>query len=133
FNVVLPGAGENHIGRVKMQKAAKRNLVLTTVSSLNMLGGTYQTVEQEELYQHITFALMRGVYRKQLVDVGNELIAMADHALGLRQTDVAERISEILINAPLPRAHRNIGQYYRALSIKPHAGVAAVNLILESV
>ena len=95
--MILAGADENHIGRVKMQRAAKSNLILTTGSSFTVLGGTYQAIEREELYQHITFALLRGVYRKQLADVGNELIVMADHALGLRQVDVAERISEVLL------------------------------------
>ena len=84
FIIALPGAGENYIGGVKMQKAAKRNLVLTTVSSFNVSGGTGQTIEQEGLYQHITFALIKGTYKKQLDDVGNELIAMADHAIALR-------------------------------------------------
>jgi hypothetical protein len=130
--VILAGADENHIGRVKMQRAAKSNLILTTGSSFTVLGGTYQAIEREELYQHITFALMRGAYRKQLADVGNELIVMADHALGLRQVDVAERISEVLINAPLPREYHNIGQYYRALSIKPLGGSATI-VILERV
>jgi tetratricopeptide (TPR) repeat protein len=116
-----------------MQKAAKRNLVLTTVSSFNVSGGTGQTIEQEGLYQHITFALIKGTYKKQLDDVGNELIAMADHAMALRQSDVVERISEILINGPLSREYHNIGQYYRALSVKGRVGIPAVNALLEGV
>lgn len=116
-----------------MQIAAKRNRVLTTVSSLNRLGGISQAVEQEEFYQYITFALMSGAYRRQLTDVGNELIVMADHAINLRQSEVAERISGILINAPLPCKYQNIGQYYRALSVKQRLGLVATNAILEGV
>jgi tetratricopeptide (TPR) repeat protein len=116
-----------------MQRDAKRNLVLTTVSSFNLLGGTYQTVEPEKLYQHIAFALMKGAYNNHLEDVGNELTTMADHAVGLRQADAAERISEILMKAPLPHEYHKIGQYYRALSVKRRDGVSAANSILERI
>ncbi len=51
---------------------------------------------------------------------------MADQSLTFRQAYIVERISEILINVPLPSEYHNIGQYYRALSVKRRYGVAAL-------
>jgi tetratricopeptide (TPR) repeat protein len=50
--------------------------------------------------------------------VGNRLIAMAHHALDTKQTDTVEQISQLLINAPLPREYQSIGHYYGVFCLK---------------
>jgi tetratricopeptide (TPR) repeat protein len=131
FIMVLPGAGENHIGRVKMHNAAKRNLVLTTVSSFNSLGWTYQAVEQKKLYQHIVSGFSKGFHKIQWQEVGDGLIAVAEHALGLRQAEIVERAGQMLINAPLPSKYSSIGRYYEALSISRRGDYVSSTAILE--
>jgi hypothetical protein len=116
-----------------MQIAAKRNLVLTTVSSLNSLGGTYQAVRQGELYQPIVWPFIKRSHRTCWTEVGNRLIIVAEHALNMRQPDVVDQASQILLNSPLPREYHNIGQYYRAMSIKRTMGSTAARGILEDV
>jgi hypothetical protein len=131
FTVVLPGAGENHIGIVKMQMAAKRNLVLTVVSSLSQLGGTNQATTQEALYQYIVSTLSKGLHKTQLREAGDKLIVVAEHSLGTRHTQILEQIGRILTNAIFPREYRSIGKYYEALSINRRGDFTSSTLILE--
>lgn len=131
FIVVLPGAGENHIGRVKMQIAANRNRILTTVSSLPMFDWTSQVVEQGELYQHVVSALAKASRKIQSLGIGDRLVRIAEHALGMRQTDIVEQVGQVLTNLLLPRGYRSIGQYYQALAITRRGDLASSTAILE--
>lgn len=132
FLVVSPGTGENHIGRVNMQVAAKRNRILTTVSSLNRLGGICQAVvEREELYQHIVTALTKGSFKTQSLKIGDRLITLAEHALGMRETQIVEQVGQMLMNIPLPQGYFSIGQYYKALSLTKRGDISSSTAILE--
>lgn len=133
FNVVLPAEGENHRGRVNMKMVATNNLFFTGSSSLLEFGGEmHHLSKQGELYYHlIDLALIKGFSKAQLCDMGDKLIAMADHALDMRQTEAAERISEILVNAPLPREYRQIGRYYQAMCVMRRGDYIASRAILE--
>lgn len=115
-----------------MQIAAKRNLVLTTVSSLSQPGGTNQAITQEELYQHIVSALTKASHKTLSLELGQRLIIMAEHALNTRETNIVEQVSQILINAPLLGEYRNIGHYYWALCITRGGDPAASTTILEN-
>jgi hypothetical protein len=97
---------------------APTRLFLTCFSSLKQFGDISEAIRHGGLYQRIANALITGIYKTHLEDVGNSLIQIADHALSFRQIDTAERASELLLNAPLPDKYQNIGQYYQALCIK---------------
>jgi tetratricopeptide (TPR) repeat protein len=118
---LLPKEGRDHMGREKMHTAAKSNLVFTENFSLDleMLTGLPKASRQAEFYQQITRSLIKGAYKKQsFIELGNRLVAVADRAYALRQMDVVEQASLILLNLPLPRDYRSIAQYYQAYCIK---------------
>lgn len=114
-----------------MQIAAKRNLAFTTGSSLICLGGTYQAVSQGELYQHIVLAFSKGVNKTQVKEFGDEVIAIAEYALGVRQPELVEQASRLLINGPLPNQYRSIGRYYEGLSKSRRGDYYSSTAILE--
>ncbi len=118
-----------------MKRVAKNNLFFTAASSLIESGGEmHHSSKQGELYYRLVdLALRKGLSKAQLCDTGNKLIAMTDHALDMRQTEAAERISEILINAPLPREYEQIGQYYKAVCVMRSGDYIAPRLMLEQV
>lgn len=114
-----PKEGEDHRGRKKMQTAAKSSFVLTETSSLEMLNGLPKASRQGEFYQQITEAIIKGTYKKQsFIELGNRLVAVADRAYALRQMDVVEQASHIILNLPLPRDYGSIARYYQAYCIK---------------
>jgi hypothetical protein len=115
-----------------MKIAAKRNLVLTTFSSLYWPGGTNQADGQGGLYQPIAWSLIRGIHKRQLLEIGNGLIAVAEHALGLHRTEIAEQASKLLMNGQLPREYHSIGRYYQALCFTRRGDSAASTARLES-
>lgn len=70
-------------------------------------------------YQQIASKLTKAVYDTEaLTWAGNRLIALADQALDMKQTETVEQISQLLISAPLPREYKSIGHYYRVFSLK---------------
>lgn len=98
-----------------MQIAAKNNLVLTELSSLNELAGVLPATGYGRFYQHVISALLKGVHTGQsFADLGNRLIALARHAFTLRQPGTVGQISQLLMNLPLPASYRSIGRYYHA-------------------
>ena len=114
-----------------MQIVTKRNLVLTTASSLNFLGRTYQVVGHGELYQHIVSALLKGSHKIQGQEFGELLIGVAEYALGVRQSGLVEQVSHLLINAPLPRQYHSIGRYYEGLSRSRQGDYTSSTAMLE--
>ena len=102
-----------------MQTAAINNLVLTEGSSLEMLTGLPKTSRQAEFYQQIIKTIIKGTCKKQsLVELGNWLVAVADRAYALRQMDVVEQSSQLLLNLPLSGDYRSMARYYQAYCIK---------------
>jgi hypothetical protein len=85
------------------------------------------------LYQPIVQALIRGFDKTQSLKVADNLIAVAEYAMDMRQPDVVEQAGQILMNSPLPREYQSIGQYYRALSTRRLVGSTAAKVMLESV
>ncbi len=118
-----------------MKKVAKNSLFFTAASSLIESGGEmhHLSKQQELYYRLLDLALIKGLSKAQSCEIGNKLIAMADHALDMRRTEEAERISEILINAPLPREYEQIGRYYQAMCAMRHGDYPESRAMLECV
>ncbi|MGA9768850.1 MAG: tetratricopeptide repeat protein [Blastocatellia bacterium] len=85
------------------------------------------------MYQHLVSILIRGAYEKQFGNIGTQLIILADHALAMRNTDVAEQASEILVNTPLPHSYHGIGHYYKAMSVFHRGEYIIARAMLERV
>lgn len=102
-----------------MQTAARSNLFLTEFSSLINVADIKTANKQAEFYQQFVYGLIKGVRTKQaLIQAGDRLIALAEHFYQLRQMQVVEQVSQLLISLPLPREYESIANYYRALCIK---------------
>ena len=100
-----------------MQKATTNNLF--DIEAFSFKGETNHVSLQSAFYQQIVANLIKAVYDTDaLTRAGNRLIALADHALDMQQTDAVEQIAQILISAPLPREYQSIGHYYRVFSLK---------------
>ena len=115
FIGLSPKKGEDQKGIVKMQTAAKSNLVLTEFPSLSWLAELQKQTSHAEFYQHIAKGLIKGTYTKQIfTELGNSLIALAEHAYRLRLLDVVEQSSQLLLNLPLSSKYRSVGHFYEA-------------------
>ena len=124
---------EKQMGSVKMQAAAKSNLVLTDFSSLRWLSGIQEPVQHTESYQQIGSRLVRGKCIKQvLADLGKRLVVLAQNAYTLRQIESLEEISQVLMNLPMPE-YRSIGLYYHALVLKRKGNTTLAKGLLEHV
>lgn len=100
-----------------MQIATKSNLIFID-SSLHRLASCLTANNQAEFYQQISKGLIKGISTKQsLEQVGNKFIALAEYADELRQMDVVEHASQLLIHLPLGNKYQSIGNYYQALCV----------------
>lgn len=115
-----------------MKKAVNNNLVPSRFSSSDTVGEAGQASEQEGLYGRVALALLKCANESQLREVGDRLTHLADQALGLRHAEVVEQVSNILINSPLPRQYRSIGQYYQAINIQRRGEPDRARAILET-
>jgi hypothetical protein len=116
---LLPVEAENQSGRASMQTAAKNSLVLTDSSSLKRFADIETTISYGGFYQLIASRLIRGGQFKQVVhEVLNRLVVLAEHSYAFRQMSTLEKLSEVLVNSPLPRQYEPVGRYYRALCIQ---------------
>lgn len=123
---------EANTGRDKIQRATINNRFDIYTLSLTAFSETDNVSLNSALYQQIAAKFIKGTYKTEaLTRLANRLIAMADHALDFKQTDQAEQISHILMNAPLPTEYRNIGQYYLACCIKRRGESDAARVRLE--
>ena len=102
-----------------MQTAATNSLVLTDLSSLKRFADSKTAISYGGFYQELISQLAKGVYSNQVLhDLGEMLVVVAEHAYGFRQIDAIERVSQILMNSPVPRQYKAVGRYYRALYIQ---------------
>jgi tetratricopeptide (TPR) repeat protein len=75
-------------------------------------------------YQQFASKLTKAVYDTEaLTRVGNRLVALAHHALDMKQTDTVEQIGQLLVNAPLPRRYQSIGHYYQVFCLKRRGAI----------
>ena len=97
---------------------ANNNLVLTEFSSLKRLAESQTTLSNGGLYQQLAWKIASGISGKHaLHELGKRLVVLAEHAHAFRQMDALENISQVLMNSPVPRVYKAVGQYYQAVCI----------------
>lgn len=115
-----------------MQTVAKSNFVLTEVASLNWLAGLHKQTSHAAFYQQITRGLAKGFHTRQiLAGLGDNLIALAEHAFKLRRVDIVEQASQFLLALPLSGEYQNIGLYYEAAALNLRGRFTDVRSLLE--
>lgn len=124
--------GENHIGKVNMQTAATNRFLLTSSSSLKR-SNLQNVIKLGGFYQQI-FTLAKDAYKSDaLCNLGNNLIAVAEHAYTLREMNTVEEVAELTMALPLPRDYERAAQYYKALCVGRRGDVSEAVSLLESV
>jgi tetratricopeptide (TPR) repeat protein len=109
-----------------MHIVANSKRTLTGITSLGLSPG--------EFYQHLTSGLIKGIFSKQAVyDLAHKLIALAEHAYSLRQTDIVREVSQLLLHLPLDSAYKSLGNYYHALCVYRSGNYADARYQLEQV
>ena len=120
-----------------MNTAAKTpifNRLPIDIFSFKWLARLQRATSPGEFYQQIASELIKGIYTKQaLTDVGNKLIALADHANAVLQVNAIEHVSQLLLSLPLPHQYEKVGRYYYALSLKRRGRIAEARTLLEQV
>ena len=117
-----------------MQASANSNLILTDLSSFKPLAGLHKDISHAAFHYQIISELMRGVYRKQTFSqLGNTLVALAQHSYSLRLTDAVEKASDFLLNLPLGPEYQSVGRYYQALCIYRRGEADEARILLERV
>lgn len=117
-----------------MQTAAESNLALMFISSFEGVAGVLPTVEKLELNRQISQALIQGMCRRQsLHALAERLIAVADHAYPLRQMEVVEQASGLLLCLPLPHEFKSIACYYKAICLKQRGQIDEARVLFERV
>ena len=124
--------GENHIGKVNMQTAATNRFLLTSSSSLKR-SNLQNVIKLGGFYQQI-FMLAKDAYKSDaLCNIGNNLIAVAEHAYTLREMNTVEEVAELTMALPLPRDYERAAQYYKALCVGRRGDVPEAVSLLERV
>lgn len=129
-----PCEGENRSGRAKMQTAANTSLVLTSYSSKAVLADSEIVINHGGLFRHIvTSHLAETIHSQELfVKLANELIRFAEQAYMVRNVEVLDEVSQVLMNLPVNFA-RQIGLYYHALAINRKGQIDEAEGLLETV
>lgn len=117
-----------------MQRANINNLFLIDRNSSKVLADLHRSIRQGEFYQQIADGLIRGVYKREAINrLGDNLTALAHHANTIRQTDVVEQASQMLMNLPLPREYRSIGRYYHSFNLRREGRTADARTLLVNI
>lgn len=107
-----------------MQKATINNLFNIEVLPYTVLGEANHAPQHRALYQQVASEIIKPLTNTQVfVQIANRLIRIAEQALDLRQTPILEQISQVLMNAPLPRQYQSIGEYYRGFVLKRRGAI----------
>jgi tetratricopeptide (TPR) repeat protein len=70
--------------------------------------------------------------KDRLIQVGNQLIELAEHAYGCRQLDRLAEISQTLLGLPLPRPYRSAAHYFRGLELIRRGDLVPAKSLLEN-
>jgi hypothetical protein len=99
-----------------MQTTANSNLVLTDFSSLKRFADLKTAISYGGFYQQVASELVKGIHTRQfLSDMGEKLVDFVEHAHAFRQVKALSEMSKVLLDAPVPRPYKAVGQYYQAL------------------
>lgn len=115
-----------------MQTAATNRFLLTSSSSLKR-SNLKNVIKQGGFYQQI-FRLAKDAYKTDaLCNIGNSLLAVAEHAYTLREMNTVEEVAELTTALPLPRGYERAAQYYKALCVRSRGEIAEAVSLLERV
>ena len=115
-----------------MQRAANSGSIIKGLSTL--IAETQASSGQAAFYRHLGVQLIKGVYSDRLfIDLGNNLVALAEHAYSLRQLDRVGELSQALLTLPLPGEYRSAGRYFRALEVNRRGDLDAARSLFEDI
>jgi len=115
-----------------MQTAATNRFLLTSSSSpkrfnlqnLVKLGGFYQQI----------ILLAKDAYKRDaLCNLGNNLIAVAEHAYTLREMNTVEDVVHLAASLPVPDEHKRAARFYKAVCASRRGEISQAITLLEGV
>ena len=102
-----------------MQRTESKSLTLIDFLSSNQISETRTEPEPDIVHQQIVSLIIKSVNTElALTDIGDKLLAFAEHAYTFRRMDAVESLSMLLINLPFSEQYKSAGRYYKALCIK---------------
>jgi tetratricopeptide (TPR) repeat protein len=108
------GASDDHIGIVNMQTAATNSFLLTSSSSLKRFG-LQHVISLGGFYQQISLLAKEAYNRDAIRSLGNELIALTEHAYILRRMNTVEEMVNRVQASPLPDEYKRAAEFYKAV------------------
>lgn len=117
-----------------MQTAANTNRILTGCSSKAELADSENVVSSSGLLRHIVARhFAQTVHSLELfANLTNELTRLAEQAYVMRDVEALDEVSDVLMALPVDAA-RQIGLYYRALSINRRGHRDEAEILLKTV
>ena len=90
-------------------------------------------VKQSTMSAELALRVIGKVHTKgQLIQVGNQLIELAEHAYGCRQLERLAEISQTLLGLALPHSYRSAAHYFRGLELIRRGDLVAAKSLLEN-
>ena len=126
------GVSENHIGKVNMQTAATNSFLLTSSSSLKRFG-LQHVISLGGFYQQILVLAKEAHKTDALINLGNNVIALAEQAYLLRQMDIVEEAVKLSQTLPLSDDYKWAIKYYEAVCAGRKREIDKANSLFESV
>src|SRR5215813_10163234 len=92
----------------------------------------HSLVKQPAMSAELALRVIGKVHEKdQLIQVGNQLIELAEHAYGCRQLDRLADIGQTLLGLPLPRPYRSAAYYFQGLERIRRGDLISAKSLLE--
>lgn len=113
----------------EMRKAAYNRIAFTGLSLINE---TQPPLGRAVLSKHLGVQLLHGVYSNCLFTaLGDQLVALAEQAYGLRQLDRVGELSQALLTLPLPDEYRSAARYFRGLELNRQGDLYSARSVFE--
>jgi tetratricopeptide (TPR) repeat protein len=125
-------SGENHIGIVNMQTAATNSFLLTSSSSLKRFG-LQHVISLGGFYQQILILAKEAYKRDALSNLGNNVIALTEHAYTFRQMNTVEEMVKLSQALPLPDDYKRVAEFYKAVCAGRKGQIPEATFLFESV
>ncbi len=117
-----------------MQRALNNSLIFTNLSALEQFNENQPRSGDAAFCQAVGVRLAREAHSNRLLsDVGDNLVALAEQAYGIRQADKLGGLSQALLALPLPRQYRSAARYFRGLELIRRGDLDAAKAVLEGV
>ena len=117
-----------------MRSAGIDKIVIETLHCATGLTNTNQQLVASPLYKQISAQIVRGFYTERLlIDLGDKLVGLAEHAYGLRQADALVKLSQTLLALPLPSQYESAARFFLALGLRRRGQHEVCKAVLERV